>query len=432
MKKIEIQNYRFNFEREPLIRPFQIKGASFTEKWTLVTSLESNRGMRSTGIGGTAVLWSDPSVFFSYSEAGGNMVMAAMAERAARSARGKSFSTPLEIMEILIPEIHEYGKTITGNPKLTKTFTLNSLVSLDLALWNLYALENGIGTFDELIPREYRPALSHRQERIAHVPTVSYNYPIKDLLALVDSGHFILKIKLGQAGSPAEMARKDSERLSEIHRALEGRGSLFTGNGKLVYYLDANGRYPDKTRLYQLVDHAEKIHMLEQVALLEEPFPEEVKVDISDIPVRIAADESLHDMESVAERIDMGYKALTLKPAGKTFSMSLYMAKAAFQRGIPCFVADNACVPLLVEWNKNFEARLPPFPGLSMGILESNGEQNYKNWRNLIDDHPLGGAGWIEPRRGAYHLDEHFYQTAGGIFLRPGHYQNLVEGTDSE
>jgi hypothetical protein len=94
-------------------------------------------------------------------------------------------------------------------------------------------------------------------------------------------------------------------------------------------------------------------------------------------------------------------------------------------------VADNACVPLLVEWNKNFEARLPNFPGLPMGILESNGKQNYKNWREMVEDHPFHGAGWVEPREGLYRLDEYFYRVSGGIFHRPGHYQQLVEGKGS-
>jgi L-alanine-DL-glutamate epimerase-like enolase superfamily enzyme len=428
MKRIKIQGYHFDFEREPLIRPFQIKGASFTEKWTLVTSLESADGNRGIGIGGTAVLWSDPSVFFSYSEAGGNMLMASMAERGSQIIRGESFIAPQEIIERLIPEIHEFGKKVTGNPKLTRTFVLNSLVSLDLALWNLFALENGIQTFDDLIPQECRPALRYRQDKIAHVPTVSYDYPLKNLSGLVDSGHFILKIKLGQAGGPEEMIRKDTERMAGIHRALREKRTPFTNDGKLLYYLDANGRYPDKSSLWKLVDHAEKIGMLEQIALVEEPFPEGVTIDIADLPLRIGADESLNDLERVNERIDLGYRALAIKPAGKTLTMSFQMASAARQRNIPCFVADNACVPLLVEWNKNFEARLPPFPGLSMGILESNGEQNYKNWRALLEDHPLHGAGWIEPREGIYRLDEHFYRVSGGIFHRPGHYQDLIEG----
>jgi len=397
------------------------------EKWTLVTAVESSGGIRATGLGGNAVLWSDPSVFFSFSEAGGNAVMTLMAEKAVQFSKGRDFATPLEIIESIYPELHEYGKKLTGINNLTKTFTLNSLVSLDLALWTLLAKENGLNRFDDLIPPEYRPAFTHNQEKIVHVPTVSYNYPLEDLIRLVDSGSFFLKIKLGQAGTPDEMLAKDCQRLAEIHQTLLGKKTPSTKNGKLIYYLDANGRYPDKATLRRLIEHAQNIGILDQIALVEEPFAEGIKVDVSDLPVRVAADESLHDVASVEERIDLGYKAMAIKPAGKTLSMSILMACAAHRKGIPCFVADNACVPLLVEWNKNFAARLSPFPGLAMGILESNGEQNYKNWDLLIKDHPLYGAGWIEPRGGVYQLDQHFYQTAGGIFLRPGHYQNLVE-----
>lgn len=427
MNRIEIRDYRFNFEREPLIRPLQIKGASFTEKWTLVTLLESSRGTKATGIGGTAVLWSDPAVFFSHSEAGGNAVMALLAERAAQLSLGKEFLTPPDLTESIFPELHEYGKKLTGIDHLNRTFTLNSLVSLDLALWILCCLENGWPTFDSLIPLECRPVLSHRQDRIARVPTVSYDYPLKELIRLVDSGHFFLKIKLGQAGGPEEMLQKDCHRLSEIHQALQNKRTSCTSHGKLAYYLDINGRYPNKVVLRRMVDHAQKIGMLDQIALVEEPFPEGIKENISDLPVRIAADESLHGIESVQERMALGYGALAIKPAGKTLSMSFKMASAAHQKGIPCFVADNACIPLLVEWNKNFAARLAPFPGLSMGILESNGPQNYGHWKEMVQDHPLYGGDWIEPRNGVYHLDEEFYSTSGGIFLRPGHYQELVE-----
>ncbi|MGE5253485.1 MAG: L-alanine-DL-glutamate epimerase [Planctomycetaceae bacterium] len=427
MAPITIKKYRFDFVREPLVRPFRIKGSSFNEKWTLVTALESSRGTRATGLGGTAVLWSDPSVFHSFSEAGGNGIMALMAEKAAQMSLGREFQTPIEVIESIFPGLHEYGTQLTGNSRLTKTFTLNTLVSLDLALWLLYGVENGYQDFDSLIPSPYRNAFPNRADRIAHIPTVSYDYPLEDLLPLVNGGHFILKIKLGQPGSPEEMLAKDGRRLSEIHGALAGRRTPISRNGKLVYYLDANARYPDKTTLGRLVEIADREGMLDQIALVEEPFPEEVKEDVSDLPVRVAADESLHDESSVAERVDLGYRALAMKPAGKTLSMSFKMAAAAYRRKIPCFVADNACIPVLVEWNKNFAARLDPFPGLSMNILESNGGQNYRDWDRMIADHPCAGAGWIRPEGGVYRLDDDFYRSSGGIFRAPGQYQRLVE-----
>lgn len=426
---IRVQSYRFNFAREPLIRPLQIKGSSFTEKWTLVTRVESAQGMAATGIGGTAVLWSDPAVFQTFSEAGGNGLMALLAEKAVQLARGRDFTSPLEAMDSLLPEVHEFGRKASGIPGLKKTFTLNALVSLDLALWVLWAREKGLKDFDALIPGEYRQALSHRPKEIVQVPTVSYNYPLRDLMNLVEEGHFFLKIKLGQPGDPGEMVEKDGARLAEIHQALQEKGGVTPAGRKVLYYLDANGRYPDKDTLSRLLDKMEGMGMMDRVSLLEEPFAEEVKADISDLPVRVAADESLHDLESLEERIGLGYRAFALKPAGKTLSMSLRMAGAAHLRGIPCFVADNACVPLLVEWNKNFAARLPPFPGLPLGILESNGRQNYRDWDHMIADHPCRGAGWIQPRGGVYLLDEDFYRTSGGVFLPPGGYQRLVEGS---
>lgn len=425
---LEIKSYRFNFEREPLVKPFSFKGGFFTEKWILVTSVTSRSGRQATGLGGLAVLWSDPDVFFAYSETGGNVLMTAMAERAVRLLAGRSFRNPIEALDAVFPEIHEFGKVLTGNQNLTKTFTLNSLVSLDLALWTLFFRENQLSTFDDLIPPEFRPALSVHQQKLARVPVISYNTSQEELLNLVDSGHFFLKIKLGQAGTTAEMLEKDRTRLKEVHEALAGRRTPHTRGGKIQYYLDANGRYPDKETLGRLIDSLDRMKILEQVALLEEPFPPEVRAEVSDLPVCLAADESLHDLSEVNERADLGYKAMAIKPAGKTLSKSLQMVQAAQERGIPCFVADSACIPLLLEWNKNVAARLKPFPGLEMGIIESHGEQTYKNWRGLAADLPIPGGGWVEPTDGIYHLDENFYKTSGGIFLPPGRYQKLIEG----
>lgn len=426
MKSIQIKRYAFNFEREPFVRPFHFKGGFFTEKWILVTSLESANGVRATGIGGTAVLWSDPLVFFAHSEAGGNIIMAAMAERAAEMLKGEIFSTPFEAIDSIFPVLHNFGKAITENDSLSETFTLNSLVSLDLALWKLYAYENKIQSFDELIPDEYRKIFSPHQQRISHVPLIPYNYPLDEIIKLADAGYFFFKIKIGQAGTWEEMLAKDSARLSEIHQVLKEKDTPHTSSRKILYYLDANGRYPDKKSVFKLLDHADKMGMLDQVALLEEPFPEDVKVDVSDVPVRIAADESLHRIEDVQERMDLGYRAVALKPAGKTLSITLKMASYASSRNIPCFVADSACIPLLRDWNMNVACRLPQFPGLSTGIIESNGAQQYKHWQKLVETHPCYGQQWIKPSDGFFCLDRDFYENSGGIFLQPDHYEKVV------
>ncbi len=427
MTEISISKYSLNIEREPLFRPFHFKGGFFTEKWLVITKLETSAGLQATGVGGMAILWSDPDVFSAHSETGGNIVMAALAERAARLVQGRSFSNPIELIESILPDLYGYGQKVSGKKDLRKTFVLNSLISLDSALWKLFALENNIRHFHNLIPPEHQSAFDFRQEKIAHVPAVAYNYPVGELQKMVDEGYFFLKVKIGQAGSSTEMLEKDKNRLSEIHQALKERTTAFTESGKILYYLDANGRYPEKDTLKKLLDHADKIGMLEQIALLEEPFSDELKIDVSELPVVMAADESLHSLADVDERIDLGYRAIAIKPEGKTLSMAFTMGYAAFKRGIPIFVADSGCVPLLVEWNKIVAAHVAPFPGLSMGILESNGAQMYKNWDLLVQDHPCAETDWISPRDGIYHLDADYYDTAGGIFSDPGHYQKLVD-----
>jgi hypothetical protein len=281
-----------------------------------------------------------------------------------------------------------------------------------------------------MIPAAYRPAFAQRQQAVARLPVVGYHLKPADLKQLAEKGIFFFKIKIGHAGSQQEMLEKDKARLEEVHTALEGYATPHTESGKLLYYLDANGRYESKEGVRELLDHAARIGMLDRIALLEEPFPEEIDFDVGDLPVRIAADESLHDAGDVARKLDNGYGAFALKPAGKTLSMSFVMGKAAWDKGQCCFVADSGCVPLLVEWNKNIAARLPAFPGLPMAILESNGAQLYGSWNKLVEDHPCRGAPWVESRGGVFHLDDDYYARSGGVFLPAGHYEALLPGQD--
>ncbi len=411
---ISYNHYNFNIEREPLIRPFHFKGSCFTEKWLNVTSLYYNRKSRKgvdvvhtvkeqiaaqgseqeysvTAIGGNAVLWSDPDVFFSRSEAGGNLLMSAMAEKAVKILCKKEFTDPVEALRYILPKIHNYGKNITGSSKLRMTFSLNTLVSLDFALWKLYAAQNDINTFFRLLPD-------------------------KEIISLANSGHFIMKIKIGHSGNQGEMLEKDLTRLTAIHNLLREFRTEYTENSKFAYYLDANGRYKDKNLLFKLISGLEKIKALDNVILIEEPFPDETEIDVHDIPVMVGADESLHEVKDVQKRIQLGYRAIALKPAGKTLSMSLMMAFEAHKNGIPCFVADSACVPLLLDWNRNEASLLPPFPGLSFSILESNGSQYYKNWTVMMKNHPCYGAAWLEPQNGLFYLNNDFYEQSGCVF----------------
>ncbi len=409
-------------ERQPLVRPFHFKGGFFTEKWINVVSLslEGSDGRTVTGIGGNAVLWSDPAVFRDWSEYGGNSLMSLLAERAVQIAGESSFTDPIEAFESIRGEVLEYAIRITGRPDVTTTFALNAMVALDLALWKAYAFDQGSERLFDLVPESMRQVFADRADILARVPLISYNVPVAEVVSLVRQGHHILKVKLGQSGSVSEMLEKDIRRLKELHRSLEHE------EDPIHYYLDANGRYPDLETLMRLMDAAEKLNIISKIIILEEPFAYENKIVVDKIPVRVTADESLHDVSDLKERIDLGYRAIALKPAGKTLSLSLLMATKAAELDIPCFVADSACVPMLLEWNLAMAAHLPAFPGLGMRMIESNGAQNYANWNTLVSEHPVTTANWLEPKGGLFHLDRDFFACSGGIFRQTGHYEGLV------
>lgn len=66
-----------------------------------------------------------------------------------------------------------------------------------------------------------------------------------------------------------------------------------------------------------------------------------------------------------------------------------------------------------------------------MGLLETNGGQNYANWEDMVAYHPRAGASWMEAREGTFHLTDEFFDTSGGIFDVPQHYLRLVHPTES-
>jgi L-alanine-DL-glutamate epimerase-like enolase superfamily enzyme len=236
-----------------------------------------------------------------------------------------------------------------------------------------------------------------------------------------------MKIKIGQPGTQDEMLRKDMERLTEIHKAIGNETTTYTRNGKIPYYFDANGRYESKETLLRLLDHAEKIGALDQIALIEEPFPEEKEILVGDLGIRIAADESAHTDEDARIRIQMGYKAIALKAIAKTLSMTMKIAAVAHENDVPCFCADLTVNPVLVEWNKNVAARLAPFPDLGLGLLETNGHQNYLNWDEMVSHHPFPDASWRTATGGVFQLNDDYYTKSGGIFEPLPYYQDLFE-----
>ncbi len=422
---IRIQNVSSNFEREPLVRPFGFKGGYLTEIWQTAAMMESDSGVRRIGIGTQSVLWSDAKVFAGHSESGGNGIMYNLSERALQMVRGRSFTTPLNLLDDILEEVLDYGKRITGHPNLRTTFALNALVGFDNAAWLLYAAENGITDFDTMIPEAYRAGLSCRHDRVASVPTVAYEIPVSEIGAAADEGSFVIKLKFGQPGTQEEMLEKDMARLTQIHETLKNKRTEHTADGKLAYYLDMNGRYEAKDTLLRLLDHARAIGAFDHIIVVEEPFPEHAHIDVGDIDVLIAADESAHTDEDVLERIEMGYGAIALKAIAKTLSMTMKMAQVAYEHDVPCFCADLTVNPILVEWNKMVAARLAPIPGFEVGLLETNGHQNYANWRTMETYHPCPNASWREVRSGAFHLGENFYETDGCIFEPSAHYEDM-------
>jgi L-alanine-DL-glutamate epimerase-like enolase superfamily enzyme len=427
LKKITISRAESNFEREPLIRPFGFKGGYMSEIWQTASLLGSDTGIEKIGLCAQSVLWSDASVFARHSESGGNSLMYAMTVYALSLLKGKTFTDPIQLLEDIWPQVYEYGKKVTDNDRLRETFALNALVGVDNAVWLLYARENNLSSFDEMIPEKYKSVLSYRHKHVASIPLMAYTIPIEEIVQAVNEGYFFMKIKIGQPGSQKEMLEKDKQRLSAIHKAIGHVATDHTENGKIPYYFDANGRYEEKDTLMKLLDYADKIQALDQIAVIEEPFPEEKEIYVGDIGLRIAADESAHTDKDAIKRIQMGYNAIALKAIAKTLSMTLKIARVAAEHNVPCFCADLTVSPVLVEWNKAVAARLAPFPGMNLGLLETNGHQNYRNWNEMVSYHPYPNASWRISRDGLFSLNEDYYQKSGGIFEDSDHYINLFQ-----
>lgn len=425
-KKINIRQVDSNFEREPLI-PYRFKGSSISESWQAVAYLESESGISKIGLGTQGTLWSDSKVFFDHSTNGGNALMYAMTERALQLMKGNSFTDPVSLLDDLLPEVYAYGKKITNNPDLKKTFALNALVPVDNAAWLLYASENGIEQFDDMVPDAYKPGLSHRHDKVASIPSFSVGTNVEDLRKAAEQGYFIMKLKTGAPGTQKEMLEKDMAFLSAVHKAIGHFETPYTTDGKIPYYFDANERYDEKDTLMRLLDHAKKIGAFDQIAVIEEPFGERNEVYVGDLGVRVAADESAHTVEDAAARIEQGYSAIAVKAIAKTMSMTMKVAQLAYEKKVPCFCADLTVNPILVDWNKCVAARLAPFPGMNVGLQETNGHQYYINWDTMMGYHPMKNASWVQTRGGVYPTDETFYKKSGGILAPSAHYEEMFK-----
>ena len=247
---------------------------------------------------------------------------------------------------------------------------------------------------------------------------------------MAKSGVCIFKIKLGADpdgdGDRDKMLEWDKNRALEIHRLIKDIPNPYTDCGKAVYYFDANGRYDIKDRLINLIDFMQDEGIAERTVLFEEPFAPDNKIYVGDMGINFAADESAHSLEDVKERIALGYGTITLKPVAKTMSVSIAMADYAEKNGVQCFCADLTVNPLMVQWNKNFAARLAPLMGMKIGVVESNGAQNYVNWEQMKQYLPYDDTGDDT----VYTIDDRFYKTGGGIFEMPDYYLRLSDNVE--
>lgn len=423
-QSIKIVEAKAIVEREPLLYPFGFKGGSLTELWQVTVQLKS-ANHTAFGYGVQSVLWSDPDVFYHHSEEDGNKLMFQTTQMALDLLINHEYLSPMTLLDDIFETVYDYAKKITNNTQLRKTFVLNALTPIDHAAWLLYAYENGIDNFEKMIPPSYRTLLSAKNDKLAALPALSYGMQESLIKKLMKQGYFFLKIKIGHPGADEEMLAKDKDWMTFIHRLASEFRTPHTPDGRVRYYLDANGRYVEKVQLKSFIGHLETINALDQVVLLEEPFPEDSEIDVSDFGLRIAMDESAHSEKEVLSGIQQGYHAIALKPTAKTLSVTLKMLNIARDHDIACFCADLTASPMLVEWNKRIAARLQPFPGLSFNFLETNGAQNYKNWKELCRRIPGGKIPTDHVEGGVFDLDESFYKSDESIFVPPFHYKSF-------
>ncbi|MBE7043278.1 MAG: L-alanine-DL-glutamate epimerase [Ruminococcaceae bacterium] len=349
---MKITQTNLDFVVEPLLMPFGFKGGYLTDLWQVVAKVSDGEHY-GIGVGIQSVLWSDETIFKTSSQKGGNAYMFLLTEYALKLLKNTEFENPMIAITEIQDKVYEYAKKITNHSNLRKTFALNSLVPVDNALWHLYAKEKNTENFLELLDDDSRKNFEGKQEKIYSIPLIGYKTSEEEIRKLASEGYFLMKIKIGSDpdgdNDPDKMVAWDKERLSAIHNIVKDMKTPYTDNGRYVYYLDANGRYDTKERLEELLSHADKIGALSQIIILEEPFPEDSEIDVSDIKLNIAADESAHSLESAVARIHQGYRAMAVKPIAKTVSESILIINEASKRGIPCFCADLTVNPYMVS-----------------------------------------------------------------------------------
>lgn len=406
------------YEPEKFLHPFGFKGSSLTELWQVYVAVKGETEEFGVGVGVQSVLWSDSKVFSSFTEEKSNLLMYEITKKAVELIEGLEFTSPKDVVGLIFDRLYDYASKIVGF-EVTETFVLNALVPVDFAVWSLWAKENKTANFDDIFSGETK------SEVLSNIPLITYGTSIDSVKQLANEGVCLFKIKLGcdpeGDGDLDKMLAWDKARALEIHNALKDISTPYTDCGHPLYYFDANGRYDTYARLNDLVDFFKENGILDRLCTFEEPFAPENEINVSALPVNFAADESAHSLKDVEKRIALGYKTITLKPIAKTLSVSIDMANCAREKGVQCFCADLTVNPYMVEWNKNFASRLKPLKGMKIGVVESNGKQNYANWEIMKT---YSSVPFVDSQ--LYVLGEDFYKTSQGVFNSPKHYVDYV------
>ena len=411
---LKIQKCSVTHVREKLISPFGFKGGYLTELWQSVVKIEAD-GITAISPCTQSVLWSDPKVFNTFPGEKGDSIMLSVTQKACECLEGMSFNTPDELIPQILPELKKHAQALCGF-NVAETFLLNSLVGVDIALWSIWCRKNNINSFGDMIPHSARGVMNARHQTLARIPLVSYGVSLDDVKGLAEGGTALMKIKIGAPsgevpGSEEDMrimTEKDIARITAIHQTVKDIDTPLTKNGKILYYLDANGRYDTASRLEALLEGIEKAGASDRIALIEEPFSAEKDIFVGDYPYIFNADESAHSVADVKQRIDLGYKAVALKPIAKTLSVSFGMIQAACERGCGVLCADLTVNPFLAEWNKLFASHSPALGSMNVGCIEVNGDANYTRWNEMKSLLPSGYE-YTEDEGGAFRLTNSFF-----------------------
>lgn len=429
---IKIQKCTCTSVREKLLSPFGFKGGYLTELRQSVVKTEAD-GITAVSPCTQSVLWSDPRVFSAFPGEKGDEIMLSVTQKACECLEGMSFNTPDELIPAVLPELKKHARNLCGF-EVAETFLLNSLVGVDIALWTVWCRKNGITSFADMIPCDVAPVMSARHQKLARIPLVSYGVSLDEVKRLAEGGTALMKIKIGapsgeEPGSEADMRimlQKDIARITDIHNAVKTHSTPLTKNGKILYYLDANGRYDTSSRIEALLEGIEKAGASDRVALIEEPFSAEKDIYVGNYPYVFNADESAHSVADITRRIELGYKAVALKPIAKTVSVSFAMIKAARERNCGVLCADLTVNPFLAEWNKFFAAHSPALDSMNVGCIEINGDANYTRWQEMKTLIPAG-YNCTDEQNGAFELDNGFFAGFSALTAENGYNKYFAE-----